>query len=126
MTSLSDSCLYLLRYHNVGDANRLKDHAEVYMPNSLRYILLDEDTRAKLPHPLTYEEVRAYSNSVHGVADHPHYHEEHPCNRTADAARVRRLFRPATSTEFEPSSLAPCVPSTMFFFNHPRVVLIES
>ena len=81
-----------LRYHNVGDADRLKDHAEVYMPDSLRYILLDEDTRTMLPHPLTYEEVRVYSNSVHGVADHPHYHEEHPCSRKTGAAKVRRFL----------------------------------
>ena len=52
-----------------------------YMPDSLRAILLDADTLERLPHPLTYEEVRLYSAAVHGIRDHPHYVEEHPCGK---------------------------------------------
>ena len=57
----------------------MSDHDEVYMPSSLRNIVLPAESRHHLPHSMTYEEIRLYSESVHEIP-HPHNEEHHPCS----------------------------------------------
>lgn len=66
------------KYHNVGEASKVSDHDEVYMPSSLRNIVLPPESRRHLPHAMTYEEVRLYSGEVHKTS-HPEAIEHHPC-----------------------------------------------
>lgn len=61
------------RYHNVEEASRHDDHAEVFMPTSLRNLVLPPESRRDMPHPMTYEEVRFYAEEVHKVPQVPHH-----------------------------------------------------
>jgi hypothetical protein len=75
------------RYHNVGDKDKVQDHDEVFMPNSLRRIVLPPESRKILNHPMTYEEVRVYSAHVHDIKP-PHRVGETSCGKNAKNAQV--------------------------------------
>jgi hypothetical protein len=70
------------KYHSVGEASKLADQDEVYMPASLRNIVLEPKASRHLDHPMTYEEVRVYAASVHKLPDVNILNEDvHPCSR---------------------------------------------
>eukprot|EP00591_Stephanopyxis_turris_P010664 CAMPEP_0195527514 /NCGR_PEP_ID=MMETSP0794_2-20130614/29231_1 /TAXON_ID=515487 /ORGANISM="Stephanopyxis turris, Strain CCMP 815" /LENGTH=1048 /DNA_ID=CAMNT_0040658435 /DNA_START=444 /DNA_END=3590 /DNA_ORIENTATION=+ len=92
------------KFHNVGEPSKVMDHDEVYMPSSLRNIVLDAESRKHLPHPMTYEEVRVYSATVHNIAGLPEEPEVHPCQASrsrTNLAKVTPATNVTTVTKFE-------------------------
>lgn len=90
------------KYHNVGEASKMHDHDEVYMPSSLRNIVLPPESRHHLPHAMTYEEIRLYSASVHELP-HPHSEEHHPCTGKKPLKLASAKVAPLSKTKVAPS-----------------------
>eukprot|EP00750_Incisomonas_marina_P010993 INCI16328.9.p1 GENE.INCI16328.9~~INCI16328.9.p1 ORF type:complete len:1224 (+),score=199.72 INCI16328.9:164-3835(+) len=78
------------KYHSVDELSKTADHDEVFMPTSLRNIVLPPKSRAHLPHAMTYEEVRVYATHVHGITAPPHKAPEHAqcCGKPRHTAEV--------------------------------------
>jgi hypothetical protein len=76
------------KFHSVGEPSKTADHDEVFMPTSLRNIVLSAEERRNLSHPMTFEEVRVYAESVHKVNDLD-IDDVHPCHPQKGAKKKK-------------------------------------